>query len=218
MSSVQILEDLIIGSNGWRLGGTLQGLNLSELIVGDLTVTTINGQPAANIVFSNTTQTITGSKTFTSTLLVNKSAGASTVADPTYILTGSTNGGAGTTPVEIMFQNKVTTTGAATSTVGVVTIPANTTVLIQAFITGRRTGGSAGTAEDGGGFIWYGTFKNIAGTATVVAAPSYTAMTDQAAWVIGYTIAAGDVNVNVTGSVNNNVAWTATLRYWISST
>jgi hypothetical protein len=218
MSSVQILEDLIIGSNGWRLGGTLQGLNLSELIVGSITVTTINGQPAANLMFTNTTQTVTGSKTYTSTLLVNKSTGVSTPANPTYILTGSTNGGAGTTPVEIMFQNKVTTTGAATSTVGVVPIPVNTTVLIQAYITARRTGGSAGTAEDGGGFIWYGTFKNVAGTATIITAPTYTAMTDQVAWLIDYTIAAANVNVNVTGSVNNNVAWTATLRYWISST
>ncbi|QJX71946.1 YapH protein [Faustovirus] len=214
MSSIDLLEELVVGSSGNRLGPTLEGLNLSSLTIGTLTVTTINGQSAANLVFSNTTQTISGVKTFTSPITITRPATG--IANPVYTYSSTTVLGT-TSPVEIMYQDKAFSNDVAPTTVSTVNIPANTTVLIEAVIVARRTGGASGTAEDGGGFIWYGTFKNVAGTATVIAAPILNAMSDQPAWTIGYAIAGAAVEIQATAAAANDVMWTATIRYWISS-
>lgn len=214
MASVDVLSDLVIGSSGWRLGAVLEGLNLSTMTIGSLNVNTINGQSAANLVFSNTTQTITGVKTFTSPITITRPTTGN--ASPVYTYSSTTAVGT-TSPTEIMFQDKALTTNATATTVATVAIPTDTTVLIEAVVVARRTGGGSGTAQDGGGFIWYGTFKNVGGTATIVAAPILNAMSDQPAWTVGYAIAAGNVNIQATGAAGNNAAWTATVRYWISS-
>jgi hypothetical protein len=214
MSSVDITEEIIIGSNGWRLGATLEGLNLSTMTIGSLTVTTINGQLASNLVFSNTTQTISGAKTFTNSMTVSRAATG--VSNPVYTYTSATVTG-NTAPVEIMFQGKASSSGAGNTVVGTLQIPADTTMLIEAVVVARRTGGASGTAQDGGGFIWYGTFKNVGGTATIISAPILNAMSDQASWTIGYGIAGDLINIQATGAAANNIMWTSTIRYWISS-
>ena len=113
----------------------------------------------------------------------------------------------------------VTTIDATVTTLATVTIPASTTVFIEALVSARRTGGSAGTAEDGAGYVIRGTYKNVAGTATLIGAVNadYTAES-QAAWDATLTISGGSTLVRVTGAVNNNVSWYCTARvYQISS-
>lgn len=212
MSSIDLLEELTVGSSGYRLGPVLDGLTLSTLTIGSLTVQNINGQPAANIVFSNTTQTISGVKTFTAPFTISRSLSGATT--PVYTYTSGTGGVGNTQPVEIMFQGKASGTS---TVVGTIQLPADTTMLIEAVVVARRTGGVSGTAQDGGGFIWYGTFKNIAGTATIIAAPILNAMSDQPAWTIGYGIAGDLINVQATGAAGNDIMWTSAIRYWISS-
>jgi len=111
-------------------------------------------------------------------------------------------------PAESLFQGRVATTDATQTTINTIAIPASTTVLLQAFVRARRTGGVAGTAEDGAGYIITGTYKNVAGTATLIGAltATYTAE-DQARCDATFTLSGGNVLVRVTGAADNDVVW-----------
>jgi hypothetical protein len=117
--------------------------------------------------------------------------------------------------IEASFLNAyVTTTNATQTTIAIVTIPASTTVLLEAHIAARRTGGVAGTAEDGAGYVVRGTYKNVAGVSTLIGAVNadYTAE-DQAGWDATFTVSGATVLIRVTGAVNNNVSWKVSYRY-----
>ncbi len=111
-------------------------------------------------------------------------------------------------PSEIVYQNRVATTDATVTTLHTFTVPASTTYTIEAHVEARRTGGSAGTAEDGAGYGIVATFKNVAGTATQIGATTalYT-HEDQAAWDCVFDVTGATARVRVTGATNNNVAW-----------
>src|SRR3954463_2664328 len=49
----------------------------------------------------------------------------------------------------------VSTTDATATEIVAITIPPSTTMLIEARVTARRTGGSSGTAEDGAAYVIY---------------------------------------------------------------
>lgn len=88
-------------------------------------------------------------------------------------------------------------------------IPAATTVMIEAKVYARRTGGVSGTAHDSAGYIIRGTFKNVGGTtATIVGAinADYTAE-DQAAWNATLDVNGQNIRLRVTGAAGNNVTW-----------
>jgi len=120
-------------------------------------------------------------------------------------------------PAEVVYQNRVATTDATVTTIHTVTIPASTTLLIWAVVVARRTGGVAGTAEDGAAYSVRRAYKNVAGTATLVNAgdvdADYTAES-QALWAVTFVVSGGTVQVRVTGAVSNNVTWHATIRTW----
>lgn len=122
-------------------------------------------------------------------------------------------------PTEIVYQNRAATTDATVTTLHTFTVPASTTYMIEARVTARRTGGTGGTAEDGAGYVIRGTYKNVAGTATLIGAVNadYTAE-DQAAWDATFTVSGATVLVRVTGAANNNISWHMTARvYQVSS-
>lgn len=118
-------------------------------------------------------------------------------------------------PRESVYQNRVATTNATQTTIHTFTVPATTTYMIEAYVTARRTGGSSGTAEDGAGYVIRGTYKNVAGTATLIGAvnASYTAE-DQAGWDATLNVTGATVLCQVTGAANNNVTWHLTARVW----
>lgn len=119
---------------------------------------------------------------------------------------------------EITYQNKVTTTDATTTTIATVAIPASTTVFIEVKVVARRTGGSAGTAEDGAAYMVDAAYKNVAGTATEIGESSIFSAEDQAGWGVSVTPSSGNALIQVTGAVNNNISWIATYRtYSVSS-
>lgn len=121
-------------------------------------------------------------------------------------------------PTERAFQNRQATTNNTATTIHTVAIPASTTVGIQVVVVSRRTGGSAGTAEDGAMYVRYATYKNVAGTATLIGAVSspHTAE-DQAGWDVTFNVSGSNVQIQVTGATNNNVTWHVTLRTWAVS-
>ena len=116
---------------------------------------------------------------------------------------------------ESTYQNRVATTNNTQTTLQSFTIPATTTVLLNCTVTARRTGGSAGTAEDSAGYGIRGTYKNVAGTATLVGAidANYTAE-DQAAWDATLDVTGATTRVRVTGATNNNITWHSTCKYY----
>jgi hypothetical protein len=121
-------------------------------------------------------------------------------------------------PNETVYQNKVLTTNATATTIHTFAIPASTTVQIKAWVTARRTGGAAGTAEDGAGYEILGTFKNVAGTATQIGASNLVSQEDQALWTTTFSPSGANVNLQVTGATNNNVSWIMTARVYQIST
>jgi hypothetical protein len=121
-------------------------------------------------------------------------------------------------PIESTFQNKVTTTDATVTTLATIAIPASTSVMIEARVVARRTGGASGTAEDGAGYIVSGVYKNVAGTATEIGETSIFSAEDQAGWACTINVSGANALLQVTGAASNNVSWVATYRVYSIST
>lgn len=124
--------------------------------------------------------------------------------------------------IEDVTQNRVATTNATVTTLHTFTIPPSNTYMIIAQVVARRTGGSAGTAEDGAGYQLQGVYKNVAGVATLIGnnAPGLTTVygESQTAWDATMDVTGATARVRVTGAVNNNITWHMTARMYALST
>jgi hypothetical protein len=106
--------------------------------------------------------------------------------------------------------NTVSTTDATVTTLGSYTIPTDTTVVIETFITARRTGGVSGTAGDSAGYKLTNTYKNVSGTITLVGTLNQAVLgEDQILWDGTEDISGTAVRVRVTGASGNNISWKA---------
>ncbi|HEX8653117.1 MAG TPA: hypothetical protein VF708_20030 [Pyrinomonadaceae bacterium] len=122
-------------------------------------------------------------------------------------------------PVEMVYQNRAATTTATVTTLHTFTVPASTTYAIEAIIVARRTGGSAGTAEDGAFYKIAAVFKNVSGAATIIGAvQQLVAQESQAGWDATFDVTGATVRCRVTGALNNNITWHMTARVWQVST
>lgn len=106
-------------------------------------------------------------------------------------------------------QNRVATTDATVTTLHTIAMPASTTVAADCAITARRTGGIAGTAEDGARYRLELVYKNVAGTATEIGEVLTVIGESQAAWTATATPSAANALVQVTGAADNNITWHA---------
>lgn len=107
-----------------------------------------------------------------------------------------------------LYQNRVATTDATTTTLHTISIASGYSYLIEAHVVARRTGGSAGAANDSAGYVVYATVKDVSGTSTLVGAVGalYTAE-NQAGWDCTIDVTGATARVRVTGATNNNVTW-----------
>jgi hypothetical protein len=110
-------------------------------------------------------------------------------------------------PAEIRYQNRAATADATVTTLHTFTIPASTTVALAVCVVARRTGGAAGTAEDGAFYDISCAVKNVAGTATLIGAVTVTAKEDQAGWDATVDVTGATAHVRVTGAMDNDVTW-----------
>ncbi len=118
-------------------------------------------------------------------------------------------------PRESVYQHRAATTDASDTRVLTIPIAADTTYMITVYVTARRTGGAAGTADDGAGYIISGVYTTKAGVVTLMGAVDATlTREDQAAWVSTLVINGANVQVQVIGVVNNNITWHVTARVW----
>lgn len=101
----------------------------------------------------------------------------------------------------------VTTTDGTTTNIMTIPITASRTYFIQAFFVARRTGGTAGVADDGATYVLDAAVATKAGVVTVLLQTVVFTAEDQAAWAVDVVAAAGSVLLRVLGAVNNNVSW-----------
>jgi hypothetical protein len=118
--------------------------------------------------------------------------------------------GTGTASNELT-QARTTTTSNAVTTLATIPIAASYTYLIDVKVTARRTGGSAGTADDGATYWRKASYTTKAAVVTLMGAVQTigTDTEDQAGWDCTLTISTTNVLVRVTGATNNNITWTA---------
>lgn len=121
-------------------------------------------------------------------------------------------------PIEKVWQNRTATTNASVATLHTFAVPASTTFAIEARVIARRTGGAAGTAEDGARYIINGVYKNVAGTATIIGALGVQEDESVATYRATLTVSGGNVLCEVTGVLNTNITWHLTARTWQVST
>lgn len=115
-----------------------------------------------------------------------------------------------TTVYGIRTTAKVKTTDATVTGLIRVSVPTNKTVMIDAVVVARRTGGSSGTAGDSAWYRLTGAYKNIAGTLTGVGSPNLISGEDQAGWDVGFSSTGEFAVVTVTGAANNDITWEGT--------
>lgn len=111
----------------------------------------------------------------------------------------------------ITIVGRVTTTDGTVTTLLTIPLKPSTTTCLHVKIVARRTGGAAGTDEDGAGYELYGVYSMIGGVATAIGGTTPTLVfgaENQAAWDATLTVSGGNVLVQVTGAVDNTVTWT----------
>ena len=145
-------------------------------------------------------------KTLAEILGITEPTAALTGASATTFLRGDgTWSGLGTAAT-------VSTTDATVTTLATIAIPSSTTVVIEAVVRARRTGGTAGTAEDAAGYSIVTCYKNVAGTATEVGETAVFTAEDQAGWACTFSASSSNALLRVTGAVDNNIDWAVTYR------
>lgn len=112
-------------------------------------------------------------------------------------------------------QNRVATTNATVTTIQSLIVPSSTTLGIAGYVTARRTGGTAGTAEDGAFYRVEAVYKNAAGTATSIGSTVTAIGESQAGWDVTLAASGTSVLIQVTGAANNNVTWHITTNYYL---
>jgi len=119
---------------------------------------------------------------------------------------------------DIIRDTPTTNTGSTTdaTALALVTWPVaiNTALRVEALVTGRRTGGTAGTINDSMVVRIDGAFKNNGGVMSKHLVLNVV-VEDQAAWDVDYTINGTNIELSVTGEVNNNVDWETEIRTFI---
>lgn len=102
------------------------------------------------------------------------------------------------------------TTDATVTTLDTFAITASTTYYIDSVITARRTGGTAGTVDDGATYTRRAFVTTKLGVVTLVTAGlTQDAAEDQAAWDCAFAVSGTDILLRVTGAANNNIDWKA---------
>lgn len=107
-------------------------------------------------------------------------------------------------------QASVATTDATVTTLQDVVIPANSAMLLEVRVVGRRTGGVAGANGDAATYILKCRVKNVGGTVTIHDLISEESE-DQIAWDATVTAVGANARITVLGATDNNVSWTANI-------
>lgn len=120
------------------------------------------------------------------------------------------------TAVWTLFGGTLFTTDATPGTITAITTAAGVTTTVELYVNAYRTGGTSGSAGDSAGYIRRATYKNVAGTLSLVGSiqDGFTSE-DQAAWDVTFAISGQLLQIQVTGAANNNITWDYFFKYYI---
>jgi hypothetical protein len=107
---------------------------------------------------------------------------------------------------------KLLTTDATVTALVQLPIDSGKTIMVDAYIVSRRTGGSAGTDGDSAFYVLTGAYKNIGGVLTGIGSVIKNGGEDQAGWDVNLSSSGQKVLVTVTGAANNDITWEGTVR------
>lgn len=110
-------------------------------------------------------------------------------------------------------HHRTATTDGSAATLATIPIPVDHTVYITYRVVARRTGGVAGSANDGAAYRLEVVAKNTAGTAAEIAAETlYVIGESQAGWTITTSASSGSILIQVTGAADNNISWRGSVQ------
>jgi len=115
-------------------------------------------------------------------------------------------------PFEEVYQGRVTTNNNANTVIKSWVVPASTTFLIDAKVIARRTGGTAGTVDDGAWYTLVGGYKTIGGVTQAIGTRNRTVDEDVNTWNCNFAVTGNTVNIFVNGDANTDVVWHMTAR------
>lgn len=107
----------------------------------------------------------------------------------------------------IRLNVKVKTTDNTSTGIIRIPVPAGKTVMIQATVVARRTGGVSGSDGDSAWYQLTGAYKNIAGVLTGIGTPNLIGGEDQSGWDLVFSTSSQDAVVAVVGAVGNDITW-----------
>lgn len=108
---------------------------------------------------------------------------------------------------------RVATTDATVTTLHTQAIPVDHSVVVSGYVVARRTGGGAGSANDGAGYRVEFVAKNTSGTAALIGAGSVTVLGEsQAGWDVTLSASSGNILIRVTGAASNNISWRGSFK------
>jgi hypothetical protein len=113
---------------------------------------------------------------------------------------------------------KILTTDNVVTSLARIDIPTDKTVMIEAMVVARRTGGTSGAVGDSAWYRLTGAYKNIAGTLTGIGVPELIGGENQASWNIGFSTSGFNAVVIVIGDNGNNITWEGTIStYYVGA-
>lgn len=116
-----------------------------------------------------------------------------------------------TSVYSIRLQADIETTDATVTGLVRVDVPAGKTVMVQARVVARRTGGTSGTEGDSAFYVATGAYKNVGGVLTGIGTPQLYGGEDQAGWEVSFSSSGQFLVVTVKGAANNVVKWEGTI-------
>ena len=115
-------------------------------------------------------------------------------------------------------QARVATTNATVTTLDTFPITASRTYVIQSRVVARRTGGAAGTADDGAIYDFASVYTTKAGVVTLLTSNLYLSAADNGLLVCAHTISGTNVLLEVTGDISNDYVWHSTTTIsWVGT-
>lgn len=106
----------------------------------------------------------------------------------------------------------VSTTDATTTLIATIATTGDAALGILIEIQAHRTGGIAGTAGDGAVFTRRLRAKREAGVVTLGLLQSVATDRDQPAWTVDAVVFGTNIQIRVTGAINNDIDWQSCLR------
>jgi hypothetical protein len=115
-------------------------------------------------------------------------------------------------PIFSIYQSRGTTTTSGSVTLFSLPVSSDSSVMIEARIQARQTGGSAGTVGNVAGFVITSLIKKTSGVLSALGGSKTIVHRDDAVWNCDVGVSTGPdvLIVTVNGAVNQNITWHAT--------